>query len=439
MVKIKIYDTPPRGEWADILARPRIDSGDLSRVVADILEAVRREGDEALRRYERQFDGVELSDIQVTPAEIEAAAAAVPNALKRAIGLAMENIGKFHASQAIGVKRVQTSPGVWCWQKAVGIERVGLYVPGGTAPLFSTVLMLAVPARLAGCREVVMCTPPNREGQIAPAILYAAREAGVDRIFKLGGVQAVGAMAFGTASVPSVGKIFGPGNRYVMEAKQQVQLCGVAIDMPAGPSEVMLVADAEADLRFLAADFLSQAEHGADSQSILVTGCRDLARRLPAEIERQAALLPRREWIERSLAHSSIVVIEDDDAQLDLVNAYAPEHLIVHRADAEAWAERVVNAGSVFLGYYTPESAGDYASGTNHTLPTSGYARAYSGVNLDSFTRKITFQHISPEGLRGLGPVIETMATAEQLEAHRQAVAVRLQTLNNGNDNDTVE
>lgn len=437
MATVRIYDSPPREAWGEILARPRVDTGDLSHTVADILATVRRDGDEALRRYERQFDGVELDGFEVTPAEIEAAAAAVPEALKRAIGQAMENIGKFHASQAIGVTKVETSPGVWCWQKAVGIERVGLYVPGGTAPLFSTVLMLAVPARLAGCREVVMCTPPDREGQINPAILYAAREAGLDRIFKLGGVQAVGAMAFGTASVPPVGKIFGPGNRYVMEAKLQVQTRGVAIDMPAGPSEVMVVADAGADLRFLAADFLSQAEHGVDSQSILVTACRDLARRLPAEIERQAALLPRHEWIERSLAHSSIVVVEDDAEQLDLVNVYAPEHLIVHRADAEAWAEGVVNAGSVFLGYYTPESAGDYASGTNHTLPTSGYARAYSGVNLDSFTRKITFQHISPEGLRHLGPVIETMASAEQLEAHRQAVAVRLQNLNNRNDNDT--
>ncbi|HIY48793.1 MAG TPA: histidinol dehydrogenase [Candidatus Barnesiella excrementavium] len=426
---VRVYTNPRREAWGEILSRPRVDLSALPRSVTEILEAVRAEGDEALRRYERQFDGVELASLQVTSAEIEAAAAVVPDELKRAIAQAIANIRKFHASQAIESRRVETSPGVWCWQKAVGIERVGLYVPGGTAPLFSTVLMLAIPARLAGCREVVMCTPPGRDGTIAPVILYAARETGVDRIFKLGGVQAIGAMAFGTASVPAVGKIFGPGNRYVMAAKQQVQTRGVAIDMPAGPSEVMIVADAGADPRFLAADFLSQAEHGSDSQSILVTACRELADRLPAEIERQVACLPRRELVEQSLSHSSIVCLDDEAEQLALVNAYAPEHLIVHRADAEAWAEGVVNAGSVFLGYYTPESAGDYASGTNHTLPTSGYARAYSGVNLDSFTRKITFQHISPEGLKNLGPVIETMASAEQLDAHRRAVAVRLQNL----------
>ena len=426
---VKVYTNPRREAWSEILSRPRVDLSALSRSVTDILEAVRTEGDEALKRYERQFDGVELDALPVSSAEIEAAAAALPNELKSAIAQAIANIRKFHASQAIESRRIETSPGVWCWQKAVGIERVGLYVPGGTAPLFSTVLMLAVPARLAGCREVVMCTPPGRDGTVAPAILYAARETGVDRIFKLGGVQAIGAMAFGTASVPAVGKIFGPGNRYVMAAKQQVQTRGVAIDMPAGPSEVMIVADAGADPRFLAADFLSQAEHGPDSQSILVTACRELADRLPAEIERQATCLPRRELVEQSLSHSSIVCLDDEAEQLALVNAYAPEHLIVHRADAEAWAEGVVNAGSVFLGYYTPESAGDYASGTNHTLPTSGYARAYSGVNLDSFTRRITFQHISPEGLKNLGPVIETMASAEQLDAHRRAVALRLQNL----------
>ena len=436
---VRIYDNPPREQWGEIMARPKVDLAGLSRTVAEVLEAVRDEGDEALRRYERRFDGVELAGFQVTPDEIEAASAAVSPELKAAIGQAIDNITKFHASQAVAVHKVETTPGVWCWQKAVGIERVGIYVPGGTAPLFSTVLMLAIPARLAGCREVVMCTPPGRDGRVAPAILYAARATGVDRIFKLGGVQAIGAMAFGTASVPVVSKIFGPGNRYVMAAKQQVQMQGVAIDMPAGPSEVMVVADAGADLRFVAADFLSQAEHGADSQSVLVTSCRELADRLPAEIERQASRLPRYEWIAKSLAHSSIVLLDDDRAQLDLVNAYAPEHLIVHRADAEAWAAGVVNAGSVFLGYYSPESAGDYASGTNHTLPTSGYARAYGGVNLDSFTRKITFQYLSPEGLKNLGPVIETMAAAEELEAHRRAVTIRLQNLNKEYDYDNPE
>ena len=426
---VKVYTYPRRDEWNEILARPRIDLAALSHTVSEVLESVRRDGDAALRRYEAQFDGVSLDTLQVTPEEIAEGAAALSGKLRGAISRAIENIGAFHASQALGVKKVETMPGVWCWQRSVGIERVGIYVPGGTAPLFSTVLMLAVPARLAGCREVVMCTPPGRDGKIAPAILYAAREAGVNRIFKLGGVQAIGAMAFGTESVPAVYKIFGPGNRYVMAAKQQVQIQGVAIDMPAGPSEVMVVADSGADVRFLAADFLSQAEHGADSQSILVTADKAIAEALPAEIEQQASRLPRHEWVGKSLDHSAVVVLEEGQEQLDFVNAYAPEHLIVHRADAESWAAGVVNAGSVFLGYYTPESAGDYASGTNHTLPTSGYARAYSGVNLDSFTRKITFQQISPEGLKALGPIIETMAEAEGLEAHKEAVAIRLQAM----------
>lgn len=426
---VKVYTYPRRDEWNEILARPRIDLAALSHTVSEVLESVRRDGDAALRRYEAQFDGVSLDTLQVTPEEIAEGAAALSGKLRGAISRAIENIGAFHASQALGVKKVETMPGVWCWQRSVGIERVGIYVPGGTAPLFSTVLMLAVPARLAGCREVVMCTPPGRDGKVAPAILYAAREAGVNRIFKLGGVQAIGAMAFGTESVPAVYKIFGPGNRYVMAAKQQVQIQGVAIDMPAGPSEVMVVADSGADVRFLAADFLSQAEHGADSQSILVTADKAIAEALPAEIEQQASRLPRHEWVGKSLDHSAVVVLEEGQEQLDFVNAYAPEHLIVHRADAESWAAGVVNAGSVFLGYYTPESAGDYASGTNHTLPTSGYARAYSGVNLDSFTRKITFQQISPEGLKALGPIIETMAEAEGLEAHKEAVAIRLQAM----------
>ena len=426
---VKVWRYPQRSEWEDIISRSTIDLSSLTQTVSEILESIRSEGDAALKRYERQFDGVDLNSFRVTPREMEEAAASVPDALKEAISRAIENIRKFHASQAIDVRKVETTPGVWCWQKPVGIERVGIYVPGGTAPLFSTVLMLAIPARLAGCREVVMCTPPGRDGKIAPAILYAARETGVDRVFKLGGVQAIGAMAFGTESVPRVYKIFGPGNPFVMEAKQQVQIQGVAIDMPAGPSEVMVVADSGADVRFLAADFLSQAEHGADSQSILVTADKAIAEALPDEIERQASRLSRREWIDKSLVHSAVVLLDGEQEQLDFVNAYAPEHLIVHRADAETWAAGVVNAGSVFLGYYTPESAGDYASGTNHTLPTSGYARAYSGVNLDSFTRKITFQQISPEGLKNLGPVIETMAEAEWLEAHKEAVAIRLQTM----------
>ena len=426
---VTVWKYPKRDEWKSIMARPQMDLISLSRTVSDILESVRCEGDDALRRYEKQFDRVVLDALQVTPVEMEEGIAAVPESLKKAIRQAVDNIRKFHASQAIEVKKVETTPGVWCWQKPVGIEKVGLYVPGGTAPLFSTVLMLAVPARLAGCHEIVMCTPPGKEGKIAPAILYAARETGIDRIFKLGGVQAIGAMAFGTESVPQVYKIFGPGNRYVMAAKQQVSVQGVAIDMPAGPSEVMIVADSGADVRFLAADFLSQAEHGADSQSILLTTDRRIADLFPAEIERQLDRLPRREWVEKSLSHSSVVLLEREADLANFVNAYAPEHLIVHRADAEEWASAIVNAGSVFLGYYTPESAGDYASGTNHTLPTSGYAKSYSGVNLDSFTRKITFQQISPEGLKNLGPVIEEMAEAERLEAHKEAVTVRLQSI----------
>ena len=348
---VTVWKYPKWDEWKSIMARPQMDLISLSRTVSDILESVRCEGDDALRRYEKQFDRVVLDALQVTPAEMEEGVAAVPESLKKAIRQAIDNIRKFHASQAIEVKKVETSPGVWCWQKPVGIEKVGLYVPGGTAPLFSTVLMLAVPARLAGCHEIVMCTPPGKEGKIAPAILYAARETGIDRIFKLGGVQAIGAMAFGTESVPQVYKIFGPGNRYVMAAKQQVSVQGVAIDMPAGPSEVMIVADSGADVRFLAADFLSQAEHGADSQSILLTTDRRIADLFPAEIERQLDRLPRREWVEKSLSHSSVVLLEREADLADFVNAYAPEHLVVHRADAEEWASAIVNAGSVFLGY----------------------------------------------------------------------------------------
>ena len=430
---VTVWKYPKRDEWKSIMARPQMDLIALSRTVSDILESVRCEGDDALRRYEKQFDRVVLDALQVTPAEMEEGIAAVPESLKKAIRQAIDNIRKFHASQAIEVKKVETSPGVWCWQKPVGIEKVGLYVPGGTAPLFSTVLMLAVPARLAGCHEIVMCTPPGKEGKIAPAILYAARETGIDRIFKLGGVQAIGAMAFGTESVPQVYKIFGPGNRYVMAAKQQVSVQGVAIDMPAGPSEVEVLADETANPIFVAADLLSQAEHGVDSQAILITTSVELQQAVKVEVERQLALLPRKEIAEKSLANSKLIVVDSMTEAIELTNAYAPEHLIIETEDYLSVAERIVNAGSVFLGSLTPESAGDYASGTNHTLPTNGYAKAYSGVSLDSFIRKITFQEIKPEGLNIIGPAIELMAANEQLDAHKNAVSVRLGQLENEN------
>ena len=420
---------PERAEWPALLARPHLDVASLRATVDEVLQDVKARGDEAVLDYEERFDHVRPASLAVTPGEVEEAVARVPRELKEAMRVAEHNIAAFHAAQRFESRRVETAPGVVCWQKAVPIERVGLYIPGGTAPLFSTVLMLAVPARLAGCREVVLCTPPDREGRVHPAILYAARLAGVNRIFKAGGVQAIGAMAYGTESVPKVYKIFGPGNQYVMAAKQQVSLHDVAIDMPAGPSEVAVVADAKASPAFVAADLLSQAEHGADSQVLLVTTSESLLRAVQIEVERQLALLPRRELASRSLAHSRLVLVRSLDEAIDLVNEYAPEHLILETEDYASLAARVTNVGSVFMGPYTPESAGDYASGTNHTLPTSGYAKAYSGVNLDSFVRKITFQEISPEGIRRIGPAIEQMAAGEQLDAHRNAVTVRLDYL----------
>ena len=422
---VTVWKYPKRDEWKSIMARPQMDLISLSRTVSDILESVRCEGDDALRRYEKQFDRVVLDALQVTPVEMEEGIAAVPESLKKAIRQAIDNIRKFHASQAIEVKKVETSPGVWCWQKPVGIEKVGLYVPGGTAPLFSTVLMLAVPARLAGCHEIVMCTPPGKEGKIAPAILYAARETGVDRIFKLGGVQAIGAMAFGTESVPQVYKIFGPGNRFVTAAKQWVGRYGVAIDMPAGPSELMVVADESARATFVAADLLSQAEHGPDSQVFLVTCDESLIDRVEEELNKQLNRIPRKAIAEVALRNSKYIVLRSREECVELVNCYAPEHLMLCVKDYLDWVPEIRNAGSVFLGHYSPESAGDYASGTNHTLPTNGYARAYSGVNMDAFMKKVTFQEIMPEGLAYLGKTIEIMADNEKLEAHGNAVRVR--------------
>ena len=408
------------------MTRAALNTDELQAVVGDIIAEVRSRGDEALRDYARRFDGVELSDLRVSEAEIAEAAQLVSDELKQAIATAAANIERFHSAQVMQPIAVETVPGVRCEQRAVAISNVGLYIPGGNSPLFSTVLMLVVPARIAGCRHIVLCTPPGKNGKVHPAILYAAQYAGATEIYKVGGAQAVAAMAYGTQSIPRVSKIFGPGNRFVMEAKMQVSRGGVAIDMPAGPSEVMIIADGSADAEFVASDFLSQAEHGPDSQSILLTSDERLAERLPEVIEQCLAKLPRQEMMRRSLSHSHVILLADDDEIMAFANEYAHEHLIINTANADALAERVTNAGSVFIGAYSPESAGDYASGTNHTLPTSGYAKAYSGVNLDSFTKKITFQRLTRDGLRSIGRAVEVMAENEDLMAHRMAVTVRM-------------
>ena len=424
-----LVDYPEKSKWAELLKRPVMNTEHLFDTVRDIIRTVRAEGDKAALRYEEQFDKVQLETLEVTPQEFDEAETLVSQELKDAISLAARNIEAFHAAQRFEPIEVETQPGVTCWQKSVPIERVGLYVPGGTAPLFSTVLMLAVPARIAGCREIVLCTPPARSGKVHPAVLVAARVAGVRRVFKAGGVQAIAAMAYGTESVPKVYKIFGPGNQYVTAAKQLVSLRDVAIDMPAGPSEVEVLADAKANPVFVAADLLSQAEHGVDSQAILVTTSKELQLAVQKEVERQLELLPRKDIASRSLESSKLIVVRDMDEALDMTNDYAPEHLIIETEDYAALAGRVTHAGSVFLGSLTPESAGDYASGTNHTLPTNGYAKAYSGVCLDSFVRKMTFQEIRPEGLRRIGPAIELMAANESLDGHKNAVTVRLAEL----------
>ena len=423
---MKVIRYPERAEWTSLLERPHIDMTALYATVNTVLTDVRTRGYRAVLDYEEKFDRVSLSSLQVTEAEMEAAEQLVPEELKDALRQAERNIATFHEAQRYQGKTNATAPGVVCWQKAVPIEKVGLYIPGGTAPLFSTVLMLAVPARLAGCREIVLCTPPDREGRVNPAILYAARLAGVHRIFKAGGVQAIGAMAYGTETVPKVYKIFGPGNQYVMAAKQQVSLHEVAIDMPAGPSEVEVLADETANPVFVAADLLSQAEHGVDSQAMLVTTSEKLMEEVEYEVQRQLALLSRWEIAEKSFAISKLILVKDMDEAIALTNEYAPEHLIIETRDYEEQAERIVNAGSVFLGSLSPESAGDYASGTNHTLPANGYAKAYGGVSLDSLIRKITFQEITREGIEIIGPAIEVMAANEQLSAHKNAVTVRL-------------
>ena len=426
---MKIIRYPERGEWKKIVERPHLDVSQLNAIVKSVLDDIRANGDKAVMAYEEKFDHVKLSSLAVSEAEIDEAMTQVSEDLLSSLRTAHHNIKAFHEAQRYEGIRVETAPGVTCWQKSVPIDKVGLYIPGGTAPLFSTVLMLATPAKIAGCKEIVLCTPPNREGKVNPAILAAARIAGVNKIFKAGGVQAIGAMAYGTESVPKVYKIFGPGNQYVMAAKQQVSLHDVAIDMPAGPSEVCVIADETSRADFVAADLLSQAEHGIDSQVFLISTSEKIIEEVRKEIDIQLEQLPRKELASKTLENSTFVLVHDGQEAMDLSNAYAPEHLIITTANYQELAEKVVNAGSVFLGLYACESAGDYASGTNHTLPTHGYATTYSGVNLDSYNRKVTFQHLTEEGIRSIGHAVEVMAENEELMAHKNAMTLRVRAI----------
>ena len=426
---MKIIKYPQRDSWEEIVRRPHLDLSQLNATVNGVLSDIKENGDKAVRKYEEKFDHVSLSKLEVTAEEKEKAMSLISKELYDSLVIAHNNIAKFHESQKFDGKKITTVKGVTCWQKSVPIQKVGLYIPGGTAPLFSTVLMLATPAKIAGCPEIVLCTPPDKEGRVNPAILAAARIAGVERIFKIGGVQAIGAMAYGTESVPKVYKIFGPGNQYVMAAKQQVSLHDVAIDMPAGPSEVCVIADKDSNVEFVAADLLSQAEHGVDSQVILITTSESMLDAVSEEIELQLKKLPRREIAAKTLENSKLVLVHDTDEAIELSNSYAPEHLIIATKDYEQLSTKVVNAGSVFLGKYACESAGDYASGTNHTLPTHRYALAYNGVNLDSYNRKITFQHLTEDGIRSIGQAVVTMAENEQLEGHANAMRLRLESL----------
>lgn len=426
---MNIIKYPKQSEWGALTTRPRLDVSQLTATVNTVLDDIRQRGDDAVRDYEEKFDHVRLDSLAVTEKEMDEAWDSVDSELKEAITLAHRNISAFHEAQRFKGVKIETQPGVTCWQKSVAIERVGLYIPGGTAPLFSTVLMLATPAKIAGCKTIVLCTPPRRDGTVNPAILAAAKIAGVSHVFKAGGVQAIGAMAYGTQSIPKTYKIFGPGNQYVMAAKQQVSLHDVAIDMPAGPSEVCVVADATANPVFVAADLLSQAEHGTDSQVMLIATDEDIMNKVMVEIDRQLALLPRKDIARQSLDNSRLILVHDLDEAMALSNTYAPEHLILQTDSPELLAEKVVNAGSVFIGKYACESAGDYASGTNHTLPTHGYATAYNGVNLDSYCRKITFQNLTQEGILRIGHAVERMAEAESLTAHKNAMTVRLEEI----------
>ena len=423
---MKVFENPARSEWETLLQRPVAEAAKLETVVSGILQQVKEKGDEAVRQLTKQFDKAVVDNLLVTEQEFQEAAASLDDELKTAILTAKTNITTFHKQQLGGPEVVETMPGIHCWRKSVAIEKVGLYIPGGTAPLFSTILMLGVPAKLAGCKEIILCSPPDKQGKLHPAILFAAQAVGVTKVFKAGGVQAIGAMAYGTETVPRVSKIFGPGNQYVTCAKQLVQQEGIAIDMPAGPSEVAVYADESADPAFVAADLLSQAEHGVDSQVILVVSQASLVARVQQELQQQLDLLPRKDLAAQALENSKIIVVQDEATAIDLLNEYAAEHLILACNNAGSLADKVVNAGSVFLGHYSPESVGDYASGTNHTLPTNGYAKAYSGVSVDSFVKKITFQQLTQQGLKNIGRTVELMAEAEGLEAHANAVRIRL-------------
>lgn len=429
---------PQKEEWKELLKRPRVEDQDVHQSVRDVLRDVKQNGDEAVRRYTEKFDHVSINHFAVTEQEFTEAEALIDPQLKKSIQTAKQNIEKFHAAQKTSRKVVETTPGVYCWHKTVPIQSVGLYIPGGSAPLFSTVLMLGVPAKLAGCKEIILCTPPNKEGKVHPAILYTAKLVGLTHVFKIGGIQSIGAMAYGTATVPKVSKIFGPGNLYVTIAKQMVASDTVAIDMPAGPSEVAIMADKSCVPAFVAADLLSQAEHGPDSQVILFTLNEEILAPIYKELEAQLEVLPRKDIATKALANSKSFVLHSEKEMLEIVNDYAPEHLIIAMENATDIAEQVVNAGSVFLGNYSCESAGDYASGTNHALPTAGYAKGYSGVNLDSFMRKISFQQLSRYGMFNIGPVIEKMAEAEELFAHKNAVTLRLKSIQNESNKNNV-
>lgn len=427
---IKTYINPAIKQWQLLLERPLFDTTELEGRVKKIMDTVKENGDAALKQFSKQFDKIELENLQISEQEFADAQKNTPPEIKTAIKIAVKNITTFHEAQAEEVKKIQTMPGVTCWRKSVAIDKVGIYIPGGTAPLFSTVLMLAIPAKIAGCKEIILCTPPGKNGIIHPAILYAAQQTGITKAFKIGGGQAIAAMTYGTESVPKVYKLFGPGNQYVTMAKMIASMQGVAIDMPAGPSEVMVVADDSANPEFIAADLLSQAEHGLDSQAILLTNSKNIIEATIEQLKIQTAKLSRKEFILKSLENSKAVLIEDEQALVDFMNAYAPEHLILSVKNYTDFAEKVRNAGSVFLGNYTPESAGDYASGTNHTLPTNGFAKAFSGVSLDSYVKKITFQELTKNGLKQIGKTIEIMAANEQLDAHKNAVTLRLKKLN---------
>lgn len=425
---MKTYFYPNKNDWQQLLLRPAFDTSSLQKKVKTVLNEVKLNGDAAVKNFTQQFDGVELNDFVVSENEINEAIAMLPDELKQAIQQAANNIKTFHQKQIADVEVIETMPGIKCWRKSVGIEKVGLYIPGGTAPLFSTILMLGIPAKIAGCKEIILCSPPNKEGKLHPAILFAAQLVGVTKIFKIGGVQAVATMAYGTATVPKVYKIFGPGNQYVTCAKQLIQQDGIAIDMPAGPSEVCVLADDSANAGFIAADLLSQAEHGVDSQVLLVTCSETLVQSVEEELNKQLQLLPRKNIAEKALENSKAIVVKNINEAIELVNEYAAEHLIISCKDDEMIAEKIINAGSIFLGNYSPESVGDYASGTNHTLPTNGFAKAYSGVSVDSFVKKITYQKLTQQGLQQIGKTVELMAEAEGLDAHKNAVSIRMKS-----------